>query len=159
MSWQETGRPWVAPSPNIPTPWTAIVYPGGCLLEATSVSEGRGTTRPFELFGSPTIEPVALADRLNGAGLPGSTFVPTFFKPQFHKHAGEVCGGVQWVVDDPVAVAPYAAGVEIVRALAESTSARKRQTGRLLVCGKISQTILPQNIAKKQSVLLCAHCM
>lgn len=119
MSWRATRRHWVAPSPNIPTPKTARIYPGGCLLEATSVSEGRGTTRPFELFGSPTIDPVELADRLNAAKLPGVCFVPTYFKPQFHKHAGKVCGGVQWVVTDSTVVAPFRCGVEIVRALAE----------------------------------------
>jgi len=120
MSWRSTGRRWVAPSPNLPTPRIARVYPGACLLEATSVSEGRGTTRPFELFGSPTVQPVHLADRLNATDLPGARFVPTYFRPQFHKHAGEVCGGVQWIVEDSEALEPYRCGIEIVRALAET---------------------------------------
>jgi uncharacterized protein YbbC (DUF1343 family) len=120
MSWRATGRRWVAPSPNLPTPRTARIYPGGCLIEATSVSEGRGTTRPFELFGSPSIQPVELADRLNSAGLLGASFVPTYFRPQFHKHAGEVCGGVQWIVEDSSVLQPYRCGIEIIRALAET---------------------------------------
>lgn len=120
MSWRSTGRPWVAPSPNLPTPRAARIYPGGCLIEATSVSEGRGTTRPFELFGSPTVQPVELADRLNAVGLAGARFVPTYFKPQFHKHAGAVCGGALWVVEDSASLEPYRCGVEIIRALAET---------------------------------------
>jgi len=120
MSWRSTGRRWVAPSPNLPTPRIARVYPGACLLEATSISEGRGTTRPFELFGSPTVQPVDLADRLNATDLRGARFVPTYFRPQFHKHAGEVCGGVQWIVEDSVTLEPYRCGIEIVRALAET---------------------------------------
>ncbi len=119
MSWTDTGRPWIAPSPNMPTADTALVFPGGCLVEATEASEGRGTTRPFELVGAPWIEPRALAARLAGAGLPGCRFAPTYFKPTFQKHAGEVCGGVHWVVDDPAVVPVYRAGVEIVAALYE----------------------------------------
>jgi uncharacterized protein YbbC (DUF1343 family) len=120
MSWRSTGRRWVAPSPNLPTPRVARVYPGACLIEATCASEGRGTTRPFELIGSPTVQPVDLADRLNAADLSGARFVPTYFRPQYHKHAGEVCGGVQWIVEDSAALEPYRCGVEIVRALVAS---------------------------------------
>ena len=119
MTWADTGRPWVAPSPNIPTAETTLVFPGGCLVEATEVSEGRGTTRPFELIGAPWVDPRELVARLARAELPGCRFLPTYFKPTFQKHAGEVCGGVQWVVDDPAALPTYRAGVEIITALHE----------------------------------------
>ncbi|MEM1205266.1 MAG: DUF1343 domain-containing protein [Acidobacteriota bacterium] len=115
MLWHETGRPWIAPSPNMPTPATAIAYPGGCLVEATTLSEGRGTTRPFQLYGAPGIDPTRLATALEGRRLPGVTFVPTYFKPQFQKHAGAACGGVEWVVTDPRTFSAYRCGLEMLR--------------------------------------------
>ena len=121
--WAATGRPWVAPSPNIPTAQTAQVYPGGCLLEATGFSEGRGTTRPFELLGAPDLDAVALADALNARTLPGARFAPVLFKPQHQKHAGRACAGVQWFVDDPDVCRPYRCGVEILRVLHEAAPA------------------------------------
>jgi uncharacterized protein YbbC (DUF1343 family) len=117
MAWEETGLPWIAPSPNMPTPTTAAVYPGGCLVEATELSEGRGTTRPFQLTGAPFIEPKRLADELNGRGLPGVTFVPTYFRPQFQKHRGEVCGGVELLLTDRAAFQSYRTGVELLAAV------------------------------------------
>lgn len=114
MTWEETGLPWIAPSPNMPTTLTALVYPGGCLVEATELSEGRGTTRPFQLTGAPHVDPVALADGLNARGLAGIAFVPTYFRPQFQKHAKQVCGGVELVVTDPDAFRSYRAGVELL---------------------------------------------
>jgi uncharacterized protein YbbC (DUF1343 family) len=99
MFWRDTGLPWVSPSPNMPTPETAIVYPGGCLIEGTNLSEGRGTTRPFELWGAPWLDPQALADA--AARTPGSHIRPCAFRPMFHKHAGEVCLGAQPHVYDP----------------------------------------------------------
>jgi uncharacterized protein YbbC (DUF1343 family) len=85
---------WTLPSPNMPSFSTALVYPGAVLLEGTNLSEGRGTTRPFELAGAPFIDPFLLASELQGLKLPGARFVPMFFKPEFSKHAGRVCGGV-----------------------------------------------------------------
>ena len=117
MAWEETGLPWIAPSPNMPTPTTAAVYPGGCLVEATELSEGRGTTRPFQLTGAPFIEPKRLADELNGRGLPGVTFVPTYFRPQFQKHRGEVCGGVELLLTDRASFQSYRTGVELLAAV------------------------------------------
>lgn len=114
MIWEETGLPWIAPSPNMPTTVTALVYPGGCLVEATELSEGRGTTRPFQLTGAPHVDPVALADGLKARGLPGIAFVPTWFRPQFQKHAKQVCGGVELVVTDPASFRSYRAGVELL---------------------------------------------
>jgi uncharacterized protein YbbC (DUF1343 family) len=95
LTFDQTGLPWVQPSPNMPTLDTAFVYPGGCLIEGTNLSEGRGTTRPFELVGAPWIDPWRLARRLKHLGIPGARFRPVFFKPTFHKHAGQLCGGVQ----------------------------------------------------------------
>ncbi|MCB1055175.1 MAG: DUF1343 domain-containing protein [Acidobacteria bacterium] len=119
MRWPETHLPWIAPSPNMPTVATALVYPGGCLIEATDLSEGRGTTRPFQLIGAPGIDPPALAERLRRRSLPGVRFLPTYFRPQFQKHAGEVCAGVEIVVVDDAAFEPLRTGVELLAALAE----------------------------------------
>jgi uncharacterized protein YbbC (DUF1343 family) len=88
------------PSPNMPTPDTARVYPGACLVEGTNLSEGRGTTRPFELVGAPWLDPWKLARALEAERLPGAAFRPAFFTPTFQKHAGRLCGGVQVHVTD-----------------------------------------------------------
>jgi uncharacterized protein YbbC (DUF1343 family) len=96
----ETGLPWILPSPNMPTPDTAIVYPGTCLFEATNLSEGRGTTRPFELIGAPYVDHRWAAD-LNELALPGVQFRETSFTPTFSKHVNVVCGGVQVHLLDP----------------------------------------------------------
>ena len=117
MTWEETGLPWIAPSPNIPTTTTTRVYPGGCLVEATGLSEGRGTTRPFQLTGAPFIDPKRLAEEMNGRGLAGVTFVPNYFRPQFQKHKGEVCGGIELLVTDPQSFESYRAGVELLAAV------------------------------------------
>lgn len=118
-SWPALGRPWIAPSPNMPSYSTALVYPGLCLLEATEVSEGRGTTRPFLLFGAPGVDPRALAGRLATLAELGVRAVPTYFRPQFHKHAGSICGGVELVVVAPERVRGYRLGVEVLLALRE----------------------------------------
>lgn len=113
-------RPFVMPSPNMPSFETALVYPGGCLLEGTNLSEGRGTTRPFELFGAPFLDGRALAERLHATGLPGFIARPLVFQPTFQKHAGKPCGGVQIHVTDPGAFRPmatYVAAIAIARAL------------------------------------------
>jgi uncharacterized protein YbbC (DUF1343 family) len=114
MYFEDTGLPWVMPSPNMPTRDTALVYPGMCLVEGTELSEGRGTTRPFELAGAPYIDPHALADRL--AELPGARFRPATFTPTFHKHGKQACGGVQIHVTDRAAFRPYRTGVAFVKA-------------------------------------------
>ncbi len=119
MLWPELGRPWVAPSPNIPRFETALVYPGACLVEGTVLSEGRGTTRPFELVGAPGIDPPELAERLASAGLAGVSYTPVYFRPQAQKHAGELCGGVQVHVTAAAGFPSYRAGVELIAALHE----------------------------------------
>jgi uncharacterized protein YbbC (DUF1343 family) len=107
MQFEDTGLPWVAPSPNMPTPDTARVYPGGCLIEGTNLSEGRGTTRPFELLGAPWIHGREMADALATAGLAGVRFRSTSFRPMFHKHAGVTCHGLQVHVVDRDAFRPF----------------------------------------------------
>jgi uncharacterized protein YbbC (DUF1343 family) len=107
FGFQRTGLPWVFPSPNMPTPEACWVYPGQVLLEGTNLSEGRGTTRPFEIFGAPFIDPFFLRDRLEAVGLPGVRFRGFFFEPTFHKWQGQRCGGLQIHVTDEIAFRPY----------------------------------------------------
>ncbi|MEM1443727.1 MAG: DUF1343 domain-containing protein [Verrucomicrobiota bacterium] len=118
--YDETGLPWVIPSPNMPTVDTAVVYPGMCLFEGTNVSEGRGTTRPFELFGAPWIDGHALAHELNQRELPGVTFRDAAFEPGFQKHAGEVCRGCQIHVTDRDTFRPVRTALEILYYLKET---------------------------------------
>lgn len=114
--WGTTGLPWIPPSPNMPTVDTARVYPGMCLLEGTNVSEGRGTTRPFEIWGAPFLDPNELAALLHEEDLPGVRFRPCWFEPTFEKHQGKDCGGVMIHVEDPKAFLPVRTGVACVRA-------------------------------------------
>lgn len=114
MWFDQTGLPWVMPSPNMPFPDTAVVYPGICLLEGTNLSEGRGTTRPFEIVGAPWIEPRIFSQSLNAIGLPGVVFRPLLFRPTFQKHAGETCGGVQIHVQDRNRFLPFLTGVHLI---------------------------------------------
>jgi uncharacterized protein YbbC (DUF1343 family) len=117
MWFDQTGLPWVMPSPNMPTLDTATVYPGMCLLEGTNISEGRGTTRPFEIFGAPFIQSEALCRQLNALGLPGVFFRENYFQPTFHKFAGKLCNGAQLHISDRNAFQPFQTGVEIIRIL------------------------------------------
>lgn len=113
--WDEAGLPWVAPSPNMPTLAAATVYPGACLVEATNLSEGRGTTRPFLLTGAPWLDGQALARRLNALELPGVRFRFTMFRPEFQKYAGQVCSGVEWHVTHRLGFRPLACGLVVLR--------------------------------------------
>src|SRR4029079_5160523 len=113
--WDETGAPWVMPSPNIPTLDSAIVYPGTVLFEGTMLSEGRGTTRPFEVVGAPWIDADAFAERMNRLALPGAHFRPATFEPTFQKHAKTPCGGCQIHVTDRKVFAPVAVGAALLR--------------------------------------------
>jgi uncharacterized protein YbbC (DUF1343 family) len=115
MWFDQTGLPWVMPSPNMPTLDTGIVYPGMCLLEGTNLSEGRGTTRPFEIFGAPWVDPDALAMELNKLRLPGVYFRELYFKPAFQKFAEKLCGGVQLHVIDRNSFQPFRTGIEVIR--------------------------------------------
>jgi uncharacterized protein YbbC (DUF1343 family) len=112
--WDATGLPWVMPSPNIPTLDSAIVYPGTVLFEGTMVSEGRGTTRPFELVGAPWIDAERFADAMNALALPGVFFRPAVFEPTFQKHAKQPCGGCQVHVLDRSVFRPVLTGVALL---------------------------------------------
>jgi uncharacterized protein YbbC (DUF1343 family) len=114
MYFDETGLPWVIPSPNLPTLDSAIVYPGAVLFEGTKLSEGRGTTRPFELIGAPWIAAEDLAERMNGRGLPGVHFRAVYFEPTFQKHAKQTCGGCQLHVTDRRTFKPLRTAVELI---------------------------------------------
>lgn len=116
MYYEDTGLVWIMPSPNMPTRDTALVYPGMCLVEGTELSEGRGTTRPFELCGAPFIDGHALAHRLEAMALPGVQFRPLTFTPTFQKHAGKPCGGVQIHVTERDGYRSYLTGVAFLRA-------------------------------------------
>lgn len=109
-----TGLPWVLPSPNLPTLDSALVYPGTVLCEGTNVSEGRGTTRPFELVGAPWVEAERFADALNTLEMKGVHFRPAVFEPTFHKHAAVSCGGCQIHVLDRHSFRPVDAGVALL---------------------------------------------
>jgi uncharacterized protein YbbC (DUF1343 family) len=117
MWFEETRLPWVLPSPNIPTPDTAVVYPGGVLIEGTTVSEGRGTTRPFEIIGAPYISPYDLIEEIKRDRLPGVVFRPLHFQPTFHKFSGQVSGGLQIHVTDRDIFKPVITGVAIIAAM------------------------------------------
>ena len=112
----DTGLPWVMPSPNMPTLDTAIVYSGACLLEGTNLSEGRGTTRPFELMGAPWIDPHRLIGELAKEDLPGVRFRAVTFQPAFQKFTGQFCGGIQQHVVDRAAYRPVRTGLALIKA-------------------------------------------
>jgi uncharacterized protein YbbC (DUF1343 family) len=124
MYYDETGLPWIMPSPNVPTLDSATVYPGAVMFEGTMLSEGRGTTRPFELIGAPWIDGERLADAMNARGLPGVHFRATFFEPTFHKHARQTCGGCQIHVLDRVAFEPVRTTVELIAEFRRQDPAR-----------------------------------
>jgi uncharacterized protein YbbC (DUF1343 family) len=116
MYFPDTGLTWIISSPNIPTPDTTLVYPGGVLFEGTNISEGRGTTRPFELLGAPWIIAERFADALNRKELPGVFFRPAVFEPTFHKHVKTACGGCQVHVTDRIAFRAVETGVALIEA-------------------------------------------
>lgn len=117
MWFDDTGLPWVIPSPNMPTLDTATVYPGMCLLEGTNLSEGRGTSRPFEIFGAPYVKPEILLKRLGEFRLPGIVFRPLHYQPTFQKYSGILCGGAQLHVTKREKFSPFKTGVAIIKAV------------------------------------------
>ena len=119
MGWSDTGLPWVAPSPNLPTPVSCLVYPGMVLLEGTNLSEGRGTTKPFEYFGAPYLNIEYLLDLLGQEHLDGVVIRPCHFEPTFQKYAGTMCAGGQLHVTDPATFQPVRTAVTILRAARE----------------------------------------
>jgi len=125
MLWRDTGRLWVNPSPNLSTPEGALIYPGSVLLEGTVLSEGRGTTRSLEQFGHPDIDPYAirsgLSSYLDNQQQSGFVLRPVWFQPAFHKFAGQVCGGFQIHVTDPVLFTPWKLMLLILKYLYHNT--------------------------------------
>ena len=119
MRWLETGLAWVMPSPNLPTLDSCAVYPGMVLLEGTNLSEGRGTTRPFELFGAPYLDPHSLVEAVQPLLGAGVVLRPSHFEPTFQKHAGLTCGGAQLHVTDPEEFRPVHTAVAILHAIHE----------------------------------------
>ncbi len=117
MLFTDTGLPWVAPSPNLPTPVSTIVYPGQVLWEGTNVSEGRGTTQPFELFGAPYIDAQKILDTLDNAKISGAVLRPTVFEPTSNKWRATSCNGFQIHVTDPLRYQPYTTTLQLVRAV------------------------------------------
>jgi uncharacterized protein YbbC (DUF1343 family) len=115
-----TGLPWVLPSPNLPTVESTVVYPGTVLLEGTNISEGRGTTKPFELCGAPWVSPEPFCAGLNARGLPGVYFRPHAFEPTFQKHARVLCGGCQLHVTDRAAFRAVETGVALIEAFRDA---------------------------------------
>ena len=124
MYHDEARAPWVMPSPNLPTLDSAVAYPGTVLFEGTNLSEGRGTTRPFELVGAPGIAAEAFAEAMNRRQLPGVFFRPAVFEPTFHKHAKVACGGCQIHVLDRQTFRPVLIGVALVAALRDAAPDR-----------------------------------
>lgn len=119
MWFDETGLPWVIPSPNMPTLDTATVYPGQVFLEGTNVSEGRGTTKPFELFGAPWIDGYELTKKLNSLNLPGVKFREAWFTPTFSKYSGELCGGSQIHITERNKFKPFRTTLHIIKVISE----------------------------------------
>ncbi len=115
MYYRDTGLPWVFPSPNMPTPETAMVYPGQVLWEGTTVSEGRGTTLPFELTGAPYWEHARILSRLDACKPPGCFFRPVVFEPTSGKWAGEACNGFHLHVTDKRIFRPYRTSLELLQ--------------------------------------------
>lgn len=119
MWFDQTGLPWVLPSPNLPTLDSLTLYGGTCLIEATTLSEGRGTTRPFEVAGSPSVDAEALTANLRARGCPGVAFRPMVFTPTISKHAGKPCYGVQLHITDRGVLDPVRLGIELLAAVRE----------------------------------------
>jgi uncharacterized protein YbbC (DUF1343 family) len=124
MYYDDTGLPWVMPSPNMPTLDTAFVYPGTVLFEGTNLSEGRGTTRPFEIVGAPWVNPEALCRKLEAHELPGVRFRPVVFEPTFQKHARTACGGCQIHVLDRTVFEAVASGVAVLAEIRSQNPSR-----------------------------------
>ncbi len=122
MRFNDTGLPWVLPSPNMPTLDTATVYGGMCLLEATNLSEGRGTTRPFEIVGAPFLDGPRLARDLETQKLPGVRFRPLNFRPTFNKWTNTLCGGVQLHVTDPARFQSFRTGLTLIQTVRRQCS-------------------------------------
>lgn len=119
MFFQQTGLPWVPPSPNLPSPVSALVYPGQVLWEGTNVSEGRGTTQPFELFGAPFLDPTRILAAVDTESMPGIILRPVAFEPTANKWRARLCRGFQIHITDPDAYRPYETSLRLLQAVIE----------------------------------------
>ena len=117
MYFPDTGLPWLPPSPNLPTPHSAMVYPGQVIFEGSNISEGRGTTTPFEVFGAPFIDPARLLDFMGGPRLPGAVLRPVAFEPMFHKWAQETCRGLHIHLTRPELYNAYETSLKLLQAI------------------------------------------
>jgi uncharacterized protein YbbC (DUF1343 family) len=146
----ETPLPWVNPSPNIPSVNCAINYIGTCLIEATNISEGRGTTRPFDIVGAPFIDSAKLCEEMNSCGLQGVNFSRAFFTPMFNKWKDSVCEGIQFNIVDRSVYDPHAAGIHLLSALKNYKEFEWRENGICLRYGTdalvTSEVIDPKKI-------------
>lgn len=134
----ELALPWINPSPNIPSPDCALNYIGTCLIEATNASEGRGTTRPFDVVGAPYVDSRKLCEHMNSLRLDGVRFSRAFFRPMFGKHAGEACEGIQFNITDRRSYRPHTAGLHLLRALMEVPGFEIKENGLCLRYGRDS---------------------
>lgn len=149
MTFQETGYPWVMPSPNMPTLDTAFVYTGTCVFEGANVSEGRGTTKPFELVGAPFMKSNELAAALNNRNLPGVRFRAASFTPTFDDHAGNLCNGVQVHITDTETFDPIRSGLAILKdmhTLYPEDMDIKVWTSRLMGVPNLHETIKTEEV-------------
>jgi len=117
MFWGDTGLPWINPSPNMPSPEASLIYPGGCLIEATNISEGRGTVAPFYQYGAPWIDAYDLAAAMDAERLPGVVFRPCFFQPTSNKYSNEKCQGVFLHITDRSSFRPAITFYNLIRAV------------------------------------------
>ncbi len=154
MLFRDTRLPWVFPSPNMPTPETALVYPGACLLEGTNLSEGRGTTRPFELLGAPWIDASRLAADLARERLPAVRFRPVSFVPAWDKHAGVRCHGVEIFPTDPARFRPFRTGLAaVIHARAQDAARFAWRTERYeFVTGVLAFDLLCGSSRERESI-------
>lgn len=133
----ETGVPWIPPSPNMPTVDAALLYPGTCFMEGTSMSEGRGTTKPFEWIGAPWIDAYKAVDLLNEVQLPGVTFRAVHFTPTFQKHKDALCSGIQAHITNRDELQPVRVGLHILSAMFGLSKGRwqwtKGKSGRYFI--------------------------
>lgn len=120
MYFEDTDLPWIMPSPNMPTLNTALVYNGTCIFEGTNISEGRGTTKPFEIVGAPWIDAHELSQKMNLENLPGVKFRPVYFTPTFSKHKDVMCGGVELIINDKESFKPVLTGVTLLEKIKSS---------------------------------------
>jgi uncharacterized protein YbbC (DUF1343 family) len=145
MRWEETGMPWLAPSPNLPTPMASLVYPATCLIEGTNVSEGRGTAKPFQLIGAPWLSGDSLAGLLQSHRLPGFRCVPITFTPVSSKFRGELCKGISLEVVEPPAFRPVVTGLFLISDILRLAPAKAEFRGsfkRLLGLPGVSERLL-----------------